>query len=179
MNATAQQRILEGLASASMILGGIAETIGVGDMTVPALYGGFLPPDLKNAPRDYFCYAPPNFTLAVGGTGTQTFTVQNDSDFLLTMVTGTVVDSTAVQTEVAFAPLTVQFLDAGSGRQLSNRALPWEGTVGDAQLPFYFPYPKFIDRASDFSTTITNNDPAIIVEVRICFHGFKIFDMMR
>lgn len=162
-----------------MLLGGIAETIGVGDMTVPALYGGFLPPDLKDAPRDYFAYAPPIFNLAPGASGTQTFTVQNDSDFLLVAVAGTVVNAAALATPVVFPAQTVQFTDSGSGRQLSNRELPWDAAVGTGQLPFYFPYPKFIDRASDFSTAIANNDPVITIEVRIVFHGFKIFDMMR
>lgn len=146
-----------------------------GNLTVPALYTDYLPSELMGAPRDFFVYGVDFLSIAAGATGTETFTVQNDSDFLIVAVNGTAVDPTDEQVAFVTSALTIQFTDSGSGRQLQNRAQSFDNVVGTAQLPAYFPFPKFVDRASDFTTTIANNAGAAAVRVRLSFLGFKIF----
>lgn len=171
MNATQQQRILQG------ILQGAASINAQGNgMTIPALYTDYLPAELMDKPRDFFSYNV-DFLLidALGGTNTQTFTVQNDSDFLIIDLTCTVVDPTDEGVPRSRDACTVAFTDQGSGRQLQNRPFALSNITGTGQLPSYFPFPKFVDRASDFATTIVNNDPTEDVLVRFSFIGFKIF----
>ncbi len=147
-----------------------------GPMTVPALYTEFLPAELMGAPRDFFSYGVDFLTIAAaGGTQTQTFTVQNDSDFLIIGATATVNAPTAEETARPTSSLTIQMTDTGSGRQLTNRPAGFGNLVGTGQLPAYWPFPKFVDRASDFSTTIVNNDTANAIRIRLSYIGFKIF----
>lgn len=171
MNATQQQRLLQ-----AILQGAAAINAQGNSMTVPALYTDYLPAELMDAPRDFFAYGLTFLTIAAaGGVATQTFTVQNDSDFLIIAPTATVVDPTDESVARSMGALTISFVDEGSGRQLQNQVLAMSTVVGTGQLPAYFPFPKFVDRASNFSATITNNDPANAVRVRLSFLGFKIF----
>jgi len=185
MNATQQQRALQALVQASNSLGAAAAAMGGsggvgGNITVPALYLDFLPEDMRSRPRDYFVYSTPDFTsIAAGASATQTFTIQNDSDFLIVALAGTAVDP-ADETSILTDPaLTVAIKDSGSGRELQNRPQHWRNTMGTAQLPYYLPYPKFIDRASDVSLTLANLSAAQAYRARVAFIGFKIFNIMR
>ncbi len=171
MLASQQQRAL-----ISAVQGSAPITSLNGNLVVPALYTDYLPSELMGMPRDFFAYGVDFLNIALGGgTGTEVFTVQNDSDFLIVQVNAVVVDPTAEEVERPGSALTIAFTDSGSGRQLQNRAMGFNNVVGTAQLPSYFPFPKFVDRASDFSTTIVNNGTAEAVRVRLSFLGFKIF----
>ena len=171
MQPSQQQRVMQAAVQ------GAAPIISLnGNLTVPALYTDYLPSELMGAPRDFFVYSVDFLSIAAaGGTGTETFTVQNDSDFLIVAVNGVATDPAAEETLRATSALTIQFVDSGSGRQLQNRAQGYNNVVGTAQLPAYWPFPKFVDRASDFTTTIVNNDTANATRVRLSFLGFKIF----
>lgn len=183
MNAKQQQKVLQGIMQASEELAAASRALAGGNggvPTVPSLYLDFLPPELRDAPRDFFAYGVEFASIAAaGGTGVQTFTVQNDSDFLITSLSAVVVDPTAQETERERRALTIRVLDAGAGRDLFNRQVAFPSVVGTGELPYFLPYPKFVDRASDVSTTITNNHTTEDVLVRLTFGGFKIFDMMR
>lgn len=100
--------------------------------------------------------------------------IQNDSDFLLVSVSGRVT-SADNQTDVAFFPATISWLDQGAGRQLQSRAEHYMNVVGTAQLPYYLPVPKLIDRGSTFTTQLTSLETVDTVNVRISYHGFKLF----
>lgn len=184
MNATQQQRVLQGVFQASQQLAAAAQALAGGNggvPTVPSLYLDFLPPHLRDRPRDFFTYSPPDFLsiAAAGGTQTQTFTVQNDSDFLIVAMAGIEVDPADEGVGLSTDPLTIEITDSGSGRNLMNRPQAYANLVGTGQLPAYWPYPKFIDRSSEVSTTLVNNDPTQAYRVRLSYLGFKIFDMMR
>lgn len=183
MNPTQQQRVLQGVMQAADELSAASRALAGGNggvPTVPSLYLDFLPPELRDAPRDYFAYGVEFANIpAAGGSGVQSFTVQNDSDFLITSMSAVVVDPAAQETERERRALTVRILDAGAGRELFNRAMAFPAVVGTGELPYYLPYPKFVDRASDVTTTVTNNHTTEAVLVRLTFGGFKIFDMMR
>lgn len=171
MNPGQQQRVLQGAVQ------GAAPVIELnGNMTVPALYTDYLPHDLMDKPRDFFVYGVDFLSIAAGATATQTFTVQNDSDFLIVAATAAVVDPADEGTDfVNRAALTIAMTDGGAGRNLQNRPQAFSNLVGTGQLPCYWPFPKFVDRASDFTTTIANNDPTDSARVRLSYLGFKIF----
>lgn len=100
--------------------------------------------------------------------------IQNDSDFLLVSVSAVVTDATG-QAIVAFFPATISWLDQGAGRQLQSRPEHVSNVFGTAQLPYYLPVPKLIDRGSTFTTQLTSLDTANARNVRISYHGFKLF----
>ncbi|MGE0161060.1 MAG: hypothetical protein AB7T31_16815 [Gemmatimonadales bacterium] len=183
MNATQQQRALQGIFQASQQLAAAAQAFAGGNggiPTIPALYLDFLPEELRGAPRDFFTFGVDFLTIAAAGaSATESFTVPSDSDFLIVALSGTEVDPADEGTAIARTPFTIAITDSGSGRQLQNRAQAYANVVGTGQLPSYLPFPKFIDRSSQVSTTIVNNDPTQAARIRLSFLGFKIFDMMR
>lgn len=183
MNATQQQRVLQGIFQASSQLAAAAQALSGGNggiPTIPGLYLDFLPAELRASPRDFFTFGIDFLNIAAaGGTATGTFLVPSDSDFLIVALTGTEVDPADEGLVIVSAPLTIAITDSGSGRQLQNRAQAYPNIVGTGQLPAFMPYPKFIDRSSEVSATIVNNDPTQAARVRLSFIGFKIFDMMR
>lgn len=148
----------------------------VADGVVPGLYLGYLPPDLARAPKDYFGY-PMNFlTIAPGATAQGAFTVQSDSDFLITSVNALVNDPAAPETAVAADGLLIQVTDQGAGRNFYAGPVPLANVTGTGALPGFYPWPKFVDRASNVSASITSNRAdAQDVRVRLTFVGFKIF----
>jgi hypothetical protein len=149
----------------------------IADGVVPGLYLGYLPYDLRDAPKDYFGYGMDFLTIAAaGGAATSSFNVQSDSDFLITQVQAAVNDPAAPETPLSGSGLLVQVTDSGSGRQLYDRQVPLLNVAGTGALPGFYPWPKFIDRSSTVSATITNNRAdAQDVRVRLTFVGFKVF----
>lgn len=183
MNASQMERVLQGIFQASSQLAAASQALAGGNggiPTIPGLYLDFLPAELRGAPRDFFTFGVDFLTIAAaGGSATGTFLVPSDSDFLIVAINGTAVDPANEATAVAQSALTIAVTDAGSGRQLQNRAQAFPNIVGTAQLPGFLPYPKFIDRSSEVSVTVVNNSLAAAARVRLSFIGFKIFDMMR
>ena len=178
MNAKAQMNALRSALNASRALTAALGDIsgGVGLPTVPGLYQDYLPPDLRGAPKDLFFYRIDILNVAAaGGVGQGAFTVQSDSDFEVCYLSATVTDPAAPETGVTFNGILFTMEDSASGRQLQNGALPLASVVGNGTLPGYVPWPKFLDRASQFSVSVTNNQTAQAVDIRLVFAGFKVF----
>lgn len=123
---------------------------------------------------DPFTYVAEFLPLAALVTGTFDNNIQNDSDFLLCSVAGVVTDTTN-QTAVAFYPGLIAWLDQGAGRQLQSRPEHFENVRGTAQLPYYLPVPKLIDRGSTFTTNLQSLETVDSVNIRLSYHGFKLF----
>jgi hypothetical protein len=182
MNANEQQRVLQAIMQASSQLAAAAQAFAGGNggtPTVPSLYLDFLPPAMRDRARDFFVYSVDFANIATTSTSTGTFTVQNDSDFLVVAINGEEVDPANESTAITTSPLLITVTDGGSGRNWFNRAQAYANIVGTGQLPAFLPYPKFVDRSSDVSVTITNNAAAQAARIRLSFVGFKIFDIMR
>jgi hypothetical protein len=177
MNAKAQMNALRAALNASQVLTAALGDItgGVGLPTVPGLYQDYLPPDLRGAPKDLFFYRIDILAVAAGAAGQGAFTVQSDSDFEVCYLSASVTDPAAPETAVTFNGLLFTMEDSGSGRSLQNGALPLSAVVGNGTLPGYVPWPKFLDRASQFTVNVTNNQTAQAVDVRLVFAGFKVF----
>lgn len=134
---------------------------------------GWLPRELWGLEKDFFIYTANFLPLAISATATTDIAIQSDSDFVIVACVQLVL--TDADAGPALQPLaTVTLLDAGSGRQLMDRAVAVENLYGTAQRPAYLPMPKLIKRASTFSTTLTNLE-ATARNYRLSYWGFKIF----
>lgn len=133
-----------------------------------------LPPELRNLPRGGFTYTASFVPIAAGATGTVNTAIQADAHFALVAIARTVfqTDNTTV---VAAPPLMLQLTSSGSGRFLSDAAIHLENYAGTAQLPFVFPMPFVLTAGSQLSATLQNLNGATAYNVRIAFHGFKLF----
>lgn len=112
------------------------------------------------------------------------FNVQNDSAFAIVkkcyIFTTTSTTSTTGQqpfgsgVDLGFAPFTVQEFDSGSGRIMSNAAVPVDSCFGLGREPFELTVPKILDPNSTFQVTLAN-----LVNtdwyVRLSFIGYKVF----
>lgn len=144
-------------------------------------YDKYLPPGLRGKARDYFAYSVNALALAAGTVATPTFSVQADSDFLVTRITGTA-RNPAAPTVVFLTPaLTLLIESGGSGRNLFNQASDWRNIVGTAEESDRKDWPKILQRASTVRVTLTNIDlaPGQAYDVRLTFEGFKIFGFER
>lgn len=121
-----------------------------------------------------------NFTpLAASNTATDQFITQADSGFAI--VKTTFVISSDVNVFVSnisdtpkFAPQVVTLSDSGSGRDLSNFPVAINSYFGTAERPFLWSRPKVLDPNSTFTARIQNL-VATAFNIRLAFHGFKIF----
>lgn len=173
MNAGQQERHLQAIRAG--LLGLMLDSGSID--TLPALYNQFVPDEVKGRPADYFDYNIDFLSLVQGTSETGTFTVERDSDFLITNIVATVEDAALPETAIVPNGLTVEMRDTGSGRNLQNQATAFQNVIGTGQLPAYMPTPKFINAASNFSLTVANGQSGAGVPllVRVAFVGIKIF----
>lgn len=152
---------------------------GVQMTVVPGLYLDFLPAEWRENERDYFGYGITAANILAGTTQVPTFSVQADSMFLLTQITGTARDPAAPAVRFPNPALALQIDSGGSGRNMFSQAVHWDTVVGDAQLPYFLPYPKLFEPRAVVNVTMANLDAAQAYDVRITFGGFKIFNYKR
>jgi len=133
-----------------------------------------LPPELRKLQRGGFTFTATWTPIAAGATTAVSFSIGSDAHFALVAISRTVfnVDNTTV---VAAPPYLVLIKSSGSGRDLSDAPVHIENMAGTAQLPFVFPVPFVLTAGSQCSVTLTNLDPANARNVRMAFHGFKLF----
>jgi hypothetical protein len=140
-------------------------------------YPWWYPDKAKGKAIDYFVYGT-DF-LPLGAAGAATATIQNNinisGDSAFVVLSAVIVETdTANTTFLAMQPILFDLLDQGSGRKLSNIPQHSDNWFGTAQLPKYWDIPKIIAPNSTFSVTATNLE-ATARNVRVAFHGFKIF----
>lgn len=123
---------------------------------------------------DPFTYVAEFLPLAALAVGNFDNNIQNDSDFLLVTVSARVTSADNAA-DVAFYPALITWLDQGAGRTLQSRAEHFQNVAGTAELPYYLPVPKLIDRGSTFTTQLTSLDAVNARNIRISYHGFKLF----
>jgi len=140
------------------------------------IYSELISDAVRSRAKDFFSFGLDYLPLAASGTATQAFTVDSDSDFMLCALTAISSANGAPQTQVAFIHATATLADTGSGRLFQSTALHLMAYFGTAQLPAFLPYPKMIPRASTVRCTLQNL-VATAIDVRLGFHGFKIFPM--
>lgn len=129
---------------------------------------------------DLFTYQVPVFTnlAAAGGVATNQVVIQADSDFEWVHASYEF-DNAATQTTYngRFLPnMTILITDTGSGRQLSNAAVPVMSIFGRPEQPYALPVSKVFKANSTIGFTATNFDAAIATgNLRLSLIGYKIF----
>ena len=108
-------------------------------------------------------------------TTNQTFGVQADSAFVwvkgVAVVTAT--DNTTFNTTGSW-PFLFTLSDSGSGRDLSDSGVHLYNMFGTAPQPFILSKPKIFDPNSSITGKMQNLS-ATSYNVRLAFHGFKVF----
>ena len=146
-----------------------------------ALQGGSYPFWFPKAARsnalDYFVYAVNFEPLALSATATQAIQINSDSAFLILAATmvETATDNT---TFMANRPLLVQLSTGGAAVNLSNTPVHADNWFGTAQEPKYWDVPKILLPNTTFNVQLQNLE-ATARNVRVAFHGFKLFQYTK
>lgn len=128
---------------------------------------------------DPFTFVINFLPLAASNTATDNFLTQSDSGFAIVKTCATVASNVDVfvaniSDTPAYAPQVITLSDSGSGRDLSNAAVSIGSLFGSAKDPFVWCRPKVLDPNSTFTARIQNL-VATAFNIRLAFHGFKIF----
>ena len=129
---------------------------------------------------DFFTYQVPVFTnlAALVGTATNQVVIQADSDFEWCHAAYEF-DLAATQTDYSTRRLpnmTILITDSGSGRQLSNAAVPVMSIFGRPEMPYALPVTKVFKANSTINFTAVNFDAAVATgNLRLSLIGYKIF----
>lgn len=152
----------------SGIIGGLAASIRQGR------FPWWYPAGAKEKAIDYFVYGTDFLPLTASLTTTNSINISGDSAFC---VLSAVLIETATNNTTFFAlsPILFRLQDTGSGRYLSNQAIHANNWFGTAQEPKYWDVPKIIAPNSTFNVEAQNQE-AVDRNVRVAFHGFKIFN---
>lgn len=126
---------------------------------------------------DFFIYEVDFSALASGASQTNSFTIQQEADFLLTKITLQADIGAAGQTEsTRVIPLaTIMINDTGSGRNLMSSAVPLANIFGTGGLPFILPRQRLFVASSVVNITLTNFGAANTYNIRLSFIGEKAF----
>lgn len=133
----------------------------------------WFPEGAKSLQLDYFAYATDFTPLGASLTVTNNINISGDSAFMILSAVIVETDTTNT-TFLADMPLMAQLSDTGSGRAFSNTAVHADNWFGTAQLPKYWDVPKLLAPNATFNVTLQNLE-AVARNVRVAFHGFKIF----
>jgi hypothetical protein len=149
----------------------------------------YLPSDYWNRARDFFSFNLDMQLNAAAGQVQDTFTVQNDSDFLCLCINITAATAAAGTAERGYMPYLISIADSGSGAQwfggdgngfthvqnIANVLNSGTKTAAD-----YSPleHPRFIPAASTV-TVVLNNLSAVADRVWLSFRGVKIYRSLR
>lgn len=127
--------------------------------------------------KDFFTYAIDFASVAAGISATDNIQIQADADFEVQKLTFFADIAGAAQTvTTSVIPLmTVLIVDAGSGRQLMDRALAIPALFGDGKIPFILPTTRIFAARSNVTFTVTNFSAATTYRLRLNMIGTKLF----
>lgn len=125
--------------------------------------------------NDFYSYVINFASLANGVSSSGSFSIDTDSDFILTMMTqqsdlalAAVTDSTRI------VPLvTVQVTDGGSSRQLFSNPVPIPSVFGCGENPYILPAPRRFSAGSTINVAVANYSTATTYNLRLVFSGIK------
>jgi hypothetical protein len=140
-------------------------------------YPFWFPAGAKNLAIDYFAYGTDFTPLGASSTTANSIPINSDSAFII--LSGVLVETATDNTTfLANRPLLASMSEGGSGRNLSNTPLHVNNWFGTAELPKYWDIPKVLLPNSTFQVQLQNLE-AVARNVRVAFHGFKIFDFAK
>lgn len=126
---------------------------------------------------DFYTYEE-DFTALVSGSSAQgSINIQADSDFVLQKLCYFADIAGAAQTnDSRVVPLvTLQIVDAGSGRQLFEAPAPVNSVFGYGALPFILPRPRVFFARSTVDISVANFSAATDYDLRLSFIGYKAY----
>lgn len=128
---------------------------------------------MEEGRRDLFWYSVEFLPLNANATEIANITIQADSAFLLTALTGDVRTGETSEANIETPAINVLITDQGTGRTLMDRAQRWNNIIGTGQRPYILPMPKQFSQSSTIAVQMTemsgNNR-----YVRLTLHGYKI-----
>ena len=140
-------------------------------------YPFWFPNGARDLALDYFAYGTDFTPLALSATTTNAIAINSDSAFFILAATlvETFTDNT---TFMAQRPLLCQLAEAGGARNFFNTPLHVDNVFGTAELPMVWPLPKLLLPNSTFNVQLQNLE-AVARNVRVAFHGFKVFNFKK
>ncbi|MGH3589537.1 MAG: hypothetical protein ACRDRF_00670 [Pseudonocardiaceae bacterium] len=147
------------------------------DALAGSRYPFWFPQEAKDLAIDYFAYGTDFEPLGASATTTRSIQINSDSAF---MVLSAVMVETDTGNTVFFAnrPLLVQLATGGAALNLFNQALHADNVFGTAEEPKYWDVPKVLLPNTTFNVTLQNLE-AVARNVRVAFHGFKLFQFSK
>lgn len=126
---------------------------------------------------DYFAYGADFLPLTASRSATQAIQINSDSAFMVLCAT---LVETATDNTTFFAnrPLTAVLNTGGAALNLSNIPIHVDNWFGTAEEPKYWDVPKILLPNTTFNVTLTNLE-AVDRNVRVAFHGFKLFNYQK
>lgn len=117
--------------------------------------------------------------VAAGGQSVGNFLVDASAPFMLV--------STTYQADVAGAAATVStrpapncvilIQDQSSSKSWMNTPVPIPSIFGYGSLPYFLPQPRLLPGNTNVQLTLTNYDAASVPNIRLSFHGYRIYDV--
>lgn len=152
-----------------------------GAMLLDAINSGrypyWYPEQAKNLAVDYFAYGTDFAPLLANANTTNPIAINSDSAFFI--LAATLVETDVANTTfLAQRPLMCQIAEGGSSRNFFNTPLHVDNVYGTAELPMVWPLPKLLLPNSTLNVTMQNLE-AVNRNVRVAFHGFKIFSFTK
>jgi hypothetical protein len=136
-------------------------------------YPFWFPEEAKNLAMDYFVYGVDFEPLVASTTTTRAIQVNSDSAFMILSAVLVETD-TGNTTFLANRPLLATLQTGGAALSLSNTPIHADNWFGTAQEPKYWDVPKTLLPNTTFNVTLQNLE-ATSRNVRVAFHGFKLF----
>lgn len=126
---------------------------------------------------DFFVYETDFSGLAAAASASNSFTVQQEADFILTKINVTAdIAGGAITESTRIIPLvTVLINDTGSGRNLMSQAIPIPNLFGSGGLPFILPRQRIFVASSVVNVTVSNYSAGTTYNLRLSFIGEKAF----
>jgi hypothetical protein len=136
-------------------------------------YPFWFPEEAKNLAMDYFVYGVDFEPLVASTTTTRAIQINSDSAFMILSAVLVETD-TGNTTFLANRPLLATLQTGGAALSLSNTPIHADNWFGTAQEPKYWDVPKTLLPNTTFNVTLQNLE-ATSRNVRVAFHGFKLF----
>lgn len=131
------------------------------------------PDGAKGKQIDYFVYQTQFLPLTASLTIQNNININGDSAFCV--LSGVLVETDTGNTVfLAQRPLLARIADTGSGRYLASGAVHVDNWFGTAEEPKYWDIPKIFAPNATLGLELQNLE-AVDRNVRVAFHGFKIF----
>lgn len=140
-------------------------------------YPFWFPPEAKGLDMDYFAYGADWEPLNASATTSRTIQINQDSAFMILSATLVETDTNNT-TFLANRPLLATIGTGGAALDLANTAIHVDNWFGTAEEPKYWDVPKLLLPGTAFKVGLQNLE-AVNRNVRVAFHGFKLFRRSR